>query len=231
VTSPTTANPVPSPGAPTLLLVPTALEAEQLERLGGLGTGRALQALSGFGPVAAAARTASLLARLRPRRVVLLGIAGTYDPERLAPGSASTFDAVALDGVGAGEGADFLSPTDLGLPQWAGGEGTRAGPVHEHLQLAPAGEGAPLLLSVCSAAGNEAQVALRRERFPTALAEDMEGFGVALACALEGVPLTVVRGISNRAGDRRHSQWCVEEALDAARRRALEVLDSCGSAQ
>lgn len=229
MTPPPTSLPRPSPGAPTLLLVPTAMEATRLEALGGLGTGRGLQTLCGFGPVAAAARTATLLARLRPRRVLLLGIAGTYDPERLALGSAATFDAVALDGVGAGEGPGFLSPTDLGLPQWAGGPGTPAGEVHERLPLDPAGPGVDLLLSVCSAADGEPQVARRRERFPSALAEDMEGFGVALACALEGVPLTVVRGISNLAGDRRHAGWCVEEALQAARRRALEVLDASGS--
>ncbi|MEE8469436.1 MAG: hypothetical protein V3T22_13330, partial [Planctomycetota bacterium] len=174
--------------------------------------------------------TAALLARLRPRRVVLLGIAGSYDPERLALGSAATFEAVALDGVGAGEGPGFLSPTDLGLPQWPGGEGTPSGDVHERLPLDPAGPGQALLLSVCSAADGESQVARRRERFPSALAEDMEGFGVALACALQGVPLTVVRGICNRAGDRQRGGWCVAEALDAARLRTLEVLDRCGPA-
>ncbi len=230
MTPPATHIARPAPGAPTLLVVPTAREATQLEALGGWGTGRGLQALCGFGPVAAAARTATLLERYRPRRVLLVGIAGTYDPDRLALGSATTFEAVALDGVGAGEGADFSSPSSLGLPQWPGGAGTPAGPVHEQLELDPAGRGAGLLLSVCSAAGGASQVALRRERFPDALAEDMEGFGVALACALAGVPLTVVRGISNLAGDRRHAGWCVEEALNAARQRVLEVLDARWSA-
>ncbi|MFM8578800.1 MAG: hypothetical protein ACKOCN_08370, partial [Planctomycetaceae bacterium] len=52
--------------------------------------------------------------------------------------------------------------------------------------------------------------------FPGAVAEDMEGFGVAMACRLVGVPLTIVRGISNIAGDRDTRQWRIRESLAAA---------------
>jgi futalosine hydrolase len=52
----------------------------------------------------------------------------------------------------------------------------------------------------------------------------MEGFAVAAACALEGIPLRIVRGISNEVGDRRPEHWRIPAALAAARERALEVL-------
>ncbi len=45
--------------------------------------------------------------------------------------------------------------------------------------------------------------------FPDAMAEDMEGFGVALACRFAEVPLSIVRGFSNWVGDRNHSNWKV----------------------
>jgi len=45
----------------------------------------------------------------------------------------------------------------------------------------------------------------------------MEAYSVAVAARLHGVPLTVVRGISNLAGDRDHSRWRMTEALQAAR--------------
>jgi futalosine hydrolase len=52
----------------------------------------------------------------------------------------------------------------------------------------------------------------------------MEGFGVALACALARVPLAIVRGISNAAGERDTKRWRIREALAAARETALELL-------
>ncbi len=218
----------PSPGAPTLILVPTPLELAQLEGLGGFPAGAGLLERCGFGPVAAAARTAQLVARLAPRRVLLLGIAGSFDLERLAPGSATCFDAVALDGVGAGAGAGFVSASDLGFPQWQDGDGD----VAEVLPLAATPRTAPgtapgaLLLSVCAASADAAQAKARRARYPQALAEDMEAFGVALACRLARVPLAVVRGISNAVGERDASAWCIGAALAAARECAREALES-----
>ncbi len=86
-------------GAPLLVLVPTALELARLLDLGGLGPS-VLVDLCGFGPIAAGARTAQLLARLTPARVILVGIAGAYDIERDPLGSAIEFGAVAVTGVG-----------------------------------------------------------------------------------------------------------------------------------
>jgi futalosine hydrolase len=206
-----------SPGAPTLVLVPTQREAARL--FDGAAPGFGLVELCGFGPLAAAARAAASLERLRPRRVVLAGIAGTYDAERLPVGAAARFGSVALDGVGVGAGADLRGPAALGFPQWAGLDGRRA--IGERLDLAGGGG---LLLTVCAASDGARVAAERRARFQGALAEDMEAFGVALACALAGVPLSVVRGASNVAGERDHAAWRVDDALDAARAALEEIL-------
>jgi futalosine hydrolase len=216
--------PAPSPGSPTLLLFPTELERRRFEDQGGLEPGLALSALGGFGAVAAAARTAELLARLRPRRVLLLGIAGTYDAGRLAVGKAAAFTRVAIDGIGAGEGARFRGPVALGFPQWPGSTGSPA--ITDTLELsAPSGSAEALLVTSCAASDGVAQAHERRARFPGALAEDMEGFAVALASALAGVPCAVVRGISNVVGDRDPAHWRIPGALAAARRLAGEVLE------
>lgn len=210
-----------------MLLFPTDMERRRFDGLGGLPPGHALQALSGFGPVAAAARTSQLLARLRPRRVLLAGIAGTFDEERHPIGAALAFASVALDGLGVGEGAGLLGPSALGFPQWPGEEGG-APAVEERLSLdLPAGwagaEGA-LLLTACAASASPREAQQRRARFPAAAAEDMEGFGVALACALHGVPLTILRGISNRVGERDVEHWRISAALGALRRLLLDCL-------
>jgi futalosine hydrolase len=52
----------------------------------------------------------------------------------------------------------------------------------------------------------------------------MEGFGVAVACRLANVPLTIVRGISNRAGDRDHTNWNIEGSLEQAMQLILHKL-------
>jgi len=213
----------PSLGSPTLLLFPTDLERRRFFDQGGVEPGHCLSALAGFGPVAAAARTAELCARLRPRRVLLLGIAGTYDAARLAVGEAAAFTRVAIDGVGVGEGRAFLGPPALGFPQWPGETGSAR--VDDTLGLsAPESAADALLLSTCAASDSGEHAGHRLARFPAAVAEDMEGFAVALACALAGVPCAIVRGMSNLVGDREPARWRIPAALSAARRVALDVL-------
>jgi futalosine hydrolase len=203
-----------SGGAPCALFVPTRFELEALTDLGGFDAGTCIAKTCGFGPVAAAAATAAVLATLRPARAFLVGIAGAYDLGVAPIGSALEFDAVAIDGVGAGEGNHFSSPAALGFAQWNGLDGEPA--IFDRIVLRETVGQPRLLLTVCSASDGAAMAGERRLRFPLARAEDMEGFGVALSCALAGVPLRIVRGISNAAGDRDRRSWRVREALAAA---------------
>lgn len=219
--------PPPSLGSPTLVLLPTELERRRFADAGGLPPGTALLALSGFGPIAAAARTALLLERLRPARVVLCGIAGTYEPERHPVGEAREFAEVAILGIGVGEGERFLAPPALGFPQWPG-DGEQGTAIEDRLPLAaaPGASCAPLLLTTCAAADGREMAVERRRRFPEAAGEDMEGFGCAFACALAATPLRIVRGFSNVVGEREPERWRIPAALAAARRLLLEVLAS-----
>jgi len=184
------------------------MEASGLEALGGLGPGRAILAVAGLGPIAAAAQTAALLARLRPSRVLLLGIAGSYDAASQPPGSAAEIGRVAIDGL---ETAGFSQVPGIGTT------------------IALARESGKLLVTVLSSSGSRGEADLRRARHPGAAAEDMEGYGVALACAIARIPLAIVRGISNVAGESDHSTWRIRGALDAARQLAIEVLERPGA--
>jgi futalosine hydrolase len=208
---------MPATGRATLVLVPTEREAALLARAGGLGRGLALEALCGFGPIAAAARAARLFERLTPARALLVGAAGSYDTARLPPGAARCFARVVQDGVVA---------RALGFRQLDAGDGA---PKREEESLAlalPRGAAhahAALLVTV-GAPGED--VAARRARHPDALAEDMEGFAVALAAREALVPLAIVRGISNAVGERDRARWDLPAALAAARALALEALES-----
>ncbi len=211
-----------------LILVPTERERTLIEpALETAWGGRARVELCGFGPVVAAARTAGLIAEHRPPRVLLVGIAGRLS-DRLAIGEAYAFERVACHGVGAGSGDAFTPAESLGWPQWPGDardSATRIGDVLPCSSGGDAGsEQAGLLLTACAASACETDVIARLRLFPGATAEDMEGFAVAAACRLAGIPLDIVRGISNTAGDRDHSRWQIDAACRAAASLAAAIL-------
>ncbi len=210
--------------ASCLVLVPTEVEKQHLPShlLQGLGRVGATVEICGFGPVVAAARTASLIASHRPQHVVLCGVAGAMC-ETLRVGQAYPFESVACYGVGVGCGPTFATASSVGWRQWAGGGDQPAlqYPIEDVINLNEMGaaEAPPaprLLLTVCAASQSSADVMLKLKAFPAAVAEDMEGFAVAAACQLAGVPLTIVRGISNRAGDRMIQNWKIADAMVAA---------------
>jgi len=211
----------------TLVLVPTHPERLVVERLlaPALGPGTALE-LCGFGPIAAAARAAALVAGTRPERVLLVGIAGRLD-DRLELAAAYRFDRVACYGVGVGSHDDFAPAGAVGWPHWPGDPAAGAPALGDLIACHPDDadpHGQRLLLTACAASATAADADRRRKAFPAAEAEDMEGFGVACACRLAGVPLDIVRGISNTAGDRDRSRWRTEPALEAAATLALRVI-------
>lgn len=214
-----------------LILIPTEMERRGLEPMLATATARGGHVeLCGFGPVAAAARAAQLIGEHKPERVLLVGIAGRLD-DQLVIGDAYRFKRVACYGIGAGSGGDFVPATALGWQQWPGDAGDASdqtgGQIGDVISCAASGAGggrADLLLTVCAAAACAKDVRLRLQAFPGAVAEDMEGFAVALACRLQGVPFDIVRGISNAAGDRDKSHWQIAAALEATGRLALEIM-------
>jgi futalosine hydrolase len=206
---------------PNLILIPTELERSFLSQsLNGFNrqgdcddvSNRPFDVeLCGFGLIAAAARTMQVIAQRRPSRVILVGIAGTLDPS-VAVGTAIEFGSVAVDGIGVGFGGSFRNAAAMGWSHW-----------HDPLASVTIGDrvelqnfGGPELLSVCAASADSNHASLRRQVYCNAVAEDMEGFGVAMACQLMHVPLRIVRGISNVAGNRDFKTWQVELALRQA---------------
>ena len=218
-----------------LVLVPTEFELRKLQPLiaDSVAEANGIIMTCGFGPIVAGVTTAQLLAKVTPTKVVLAGIAGAIGP-RFSIGTAASFSQVACYGIGAGSGSEFQTASELG---WTCLNETTATPGSQDiLQLhsdpasiqswrtdSPADSGEafnnsidqPLLLTVCAASANSTDVADRLKKFPQAAAEDMEAYSVAMACRMANVPLTVIRGISNLAGDRNKAHWDVDAALKA----------------
>jgi futalosine hydrolase len=203
-----------------LLLVPTQFELDCLsvpfrEQLQSSGV---VIELCGFGAVISAIRTTQLIALHRPKKVWLAGLAGSLTPE-LSIGQAVEFDEAICYGIGAGSSDEFVAASAMGWKQWPSSP-----EISDSIQLtASAGsENGRSLLSCCAVSSNESDVRARLHKYPTTFAEDMEGFSVAASCLFAGVPLRIVRGISNRAGDRDKKNWNVSQAMKSVERYLAE---------
>ena len=170
---------------------------------------------AGVGPALAAASTASALTAAALKGapyglVVSAGIGGGFQPE--APvGSLVVADGIVAADLGAETADGFLPVTELGY-----GTDRHEPPadlVRRVAEITGARTGA--VLTVSTVTGTAARAAALRERHPTALAEAMEGFGVAEAAAAQGVPVLEIRAISNPVGPRDRAAWRIGDALAA----------------
>lgn len=204
------------------LLVVTSVQAEyEAVRTGLAGPDRLSNPAAdvyavGVGPVAAAAGTARLLALAesdgRPYRAVLsAGIAGGL-PGRVAIGATVLGARAIAPDLGAQSPDGFLSLDELGL-------GTAVLPADAALltvlaaRLPAAVRGDVLTVSMATGTARTAEALSRRH--PAAIAEGMEGYGVAWACAMSQVAFAEVRTISNTVGPRDTAEWRIEDALNA----------------
>ncbi|QQM41684.1 futalosine hydrolase [Streptomyces liliifuscus] len=173
---------------------------------------------AGVGPAAAAAATAAALTAAaldeQPSGpydlVVSAGIGGGFQPE--APvGSLVLADEITAADLGAETADGFVPVTELGF-----GAVTHRPP--ESLVRAVAavtGARTGAVLTVNTVTGSADRAAELRRRHPGALAEAMEGFGVAEAAAAHGVPVLELRAVSNPVGPRDRAAWRIGDALAA----------------
>ncbi|MDG2149263.1 MAG: hypothetical protein P8N09_07050 [Planctomycetota bacterium] len=218
----------------TLLLIPT--RAEQ-DLMGLRETDGIKVRVCGMGSMASGISAARWLQEVRPEFCVLVGLAGTRD-ETCAPlGGLVVGTAVRNEAVGAGHGADFLPLGEM-APAGEGGV-PDALPLDVPTKWLKVGtrfhaetSGGPAIVAgeigtVAAASASIEEADSWRSRDPAVLVEEMEGYAVGLACREAGVPFSIVRGVSNRAGLRDKTQWQAVEAVTALRtflEQALGVL-------
>jgi futalosine hydrolase len=190
------------------LLVVTAVPAERDALLAGL-SGDIEVVQVGVGLAAAAAGTARLLATGDYRAVLSAGIAGGFD---VAPGDTVIGTVSVAADLGAESPDGFVPLSVLGF-------GADAYPADAALSAAlraalPEAHSGPVL-SVNTVTGTATGTVELRRRYPDAVAEAMEGFGVATAAAAAGIPFAELRTISNAIGPRDRSAWRIGDALAA----------------
>ncbi|MFE3852492.1 futalosine hydrolase [Streptomyces griseorubiginosus] len=192
------------------ILVATAVPAER-DAVARALPGAPIDCLAvGVGPARAAARTAAALAAAPYGLVVSAGIAGGFAPH--APvGSLVVADEITAADLGAETADGFVPVTELGF----GAVSHR--PPEALVREAAAATGARVgaVLTVSTVTGTAARAAALRERHPTALAEAMEGFGVAEAALARDLPVLEIRAVSNPVGPRDRAAWRIGDALTA----------------
>jgi futalosine hydrolase len=197
-----------------LIVVATHLEARRLPKLPG-----ARVVVGGIGPVNAALSTQSAILESRPDLALSVGIAGAYPNSGLSIGDVCVSSEMVFAGLGAMDGATFLNLEAMGFPllernpervynalkadaraeTFAANSGARLGPI----------------LTLETVTGSLEKALELEARVPGALAEGMEGAGVALAASRLGVGSFELRGISNMVGPRDRSGWRIPLALEA----------------
>ncbi|HWJ03034.1 MAG TPA: futalosine hydrolase [Verrucomicrobiae bacterium] len=197
------------------VLVMTAVQAEQEAVLLGLqGNPRFEVLVAGVGPIAAAASTAKALAKEEYSLVISAGIGGGFPHETEVGSLVVASEIIAADlGVETPDGFNSLDELGFGFTrvpvdlQLAHRVRTAMEKAEVPVKLGP-------VLTVSTVTGTAASAAKLADRVPGAVAEAMEGFGIALAAQAAGVPVLEIRAISNAVGPRDRTAWKIQEALE-----------------
>ncbi len=160
----------------------------------------------GIGPAESAAATSAALASESYDLVISAGIAGGFAP--LPIGAIAVASTIAFADLGTQSDAGFAP-----LPSAAA-----------HYEVGPklaveladrTGGHLGTIVTVATVTGTAAGADALLARYPDAVAEGMEGAGVAAAAVRHRVAFAEVRAISNVVGPRDRASWRIAEALAA----------------
>ena len=206
------------------ILIMTAVSAERDAVLRGLHANQTIDVLiAGVGPVAAAANTAKVLATTDYGLVISTGIGGGFSG-RAEVGTLVVGDEIVGADLGVETLEGFSSLEELGF----GFTKVQADPslvnrVTGALREAKLPVSTGPIITVSTATGTAVSAAERVRRVPGVAAEGMEGYGVALAAQIYGVPALEIRAISNQVGPRDRNAWRIKEALDVLEKAFSEL--------
>jgi futalosine hydrolase len=179
----------------------------------------------GVGPAAAAAAASYAVATHEVTLLVSMGVAGAFASARLRHGDVAVATSIVAADLGAMSPERFLDLTALGLDGGATVDcradlvsATRDRLVAAGLHVAV---GAILTLSTMTGTTERAAELMSRHG---AVAEAMEGAGVAHVAALHAIPVLEVRAVSNEVGLRDRASWDLVTALTSLGTAAGAVL-------
>ncbi|XVU25872.1 futalosine hydrolase [Actinoplanes sp. CA-054009] len=204
------------------LLVVTAVPAEAEAVRAGADPAHVVVEPVGVGPAAAAAATARLLATGDYRAVISAGIAGGFAGRAPVGSTVLGVRSICAD-LGAESPDGFLPIEELGF----GSSHVPADPaLIEALTAALPHAITGDVLTLSTVTGTAATADRLAAAFPDAVAEAMEGFGVATAAGK--TPFAELRTISNPIGPRDRAAWRLKDAFAALSTASAALWTTCG---
>ncbi|WP_100371635.1 futalosine hydrolase [Bacillus sp. FJAT-45037] len=198
------------------ILIVVAVEAEKDAILRGLNREQdnVDVLVAGVGIASSAAKTSQKLAERSYSHVVSAGIAGGFI-ERAPVGSVVVSSEIIQADFGADSEEGFLPIEELGFGSsiilvQAETQDRLVQALEERKVTVTSGQ----ILTLSTVTGTQYATDQLNKRYPLAVAEAMEGFGVATAASLYNIPVLEVRTISNPIGPRDREAWKIKDALD-----------------
>jgi futalosine hydrolase len=179
----------------------------------------------GVGPAAAAAVAATATALERYDVLVSAGVAGAFPSARLTNGDVVLATSIVAADLGAMSPERFLDLAALGLdgaaavacdPATVSALRDRVLAADLHVAVGPV-----LTLSTMTGTADRAAELMAEHG---AVAEAMEGAGVAHVATVHALPVVELRTISNEVGDRNRDGWDLRGALSSLERATAAVL-------
>lgn len=211
---------------------------EGICRLGRLAGKRVILAVSGIGKVNAAHAATRLIHEYSPAAIMNIGLGGAYPSSGLNIGDVAIAEKEIYGDEGVLLNDGFHGIDLIGMPllkkgrkkffnefaldrHLAGKAVMAARLLTHHSSLITIKKGIFLTLSTCTGTKKRA---VELERRFGAICENMEGAAIAHICALYGIPLIEMRGISNIVEDRDRSAWNIALAAENCQKAALECI-------
>ncbi|SHF13784.1 futalosine hydrolase [Seinonella peptonophila] len=197
------------------ILVVTAVSAEQEAVLHGLGSASHIDVIvGGVGSFSTAVKTTRKLSEQSYDLVISAGIAGGF-ADRAPVGSVAVANRIIAAELGAESEASFLPIEELGFGSSVISMQDRIlAPIIRKLHDSELVSQVGSILSVSTTTGTTNTATTLLQRYPDAIAEAMEGFGVAMAAHEFSIPVLEIRTISNVIGPRDRESWKIVEALN-----------------
>ena len=181
--------------------------------------------VTGVGVVSAALALAGFISKIEPDKIIMIGSAGALPGSGLNVGDVVVASDEILSEMGLCTGPGIGHCRLLGV---AGDkqEISLSQELSRSLLLAAqksTGGVHGRFLTVVGVSADEAQARARARTFE-ALAENMEGYALALAGTRFGIEVGEIRAISNMAGNRDKSAWDLESANERAQSAVINYL-------
>jgi futalosine hydrolase len=184
----------------------------------------AVLSVCGIGKTNAAHAATLLIERFRPRQVFVIGVAGAYPRSSVALGDVLIASQEIYGDEGLALADRFCAMHALGLPLYVRGDAEHynAFPLSIPEPFSDFRNGAFVTVSSCTGTLSRGW---EIERQFGAVCENMEGAAVAHVCALNDIPVSEIRAISNIITDRTSEGLPKDDIIHAARAAQKAFLD------